>query len=83
MLYLFVIFPPALATAASIAMRAEGVTEMMYLPFAPKSIADAGTAVIPIDVMMSATRSATRNLRKLKVNIKAPWEVRLIPLPKG
>ena len=38
-------FPPALATAASIAARAAGLTEIMYLPLAPRSMAEAGAAV--------------------------------------
>ena len=57
---MFVNLPPAFKTAASIAARAAGLTEIMYLPLAPRSIAEAGTVVIPIVKIIDATSKVTR-----------------------
>jgi len=48
-------FQPKTATAASIAARAAGFTEMMYLPFAPRSMAEVGTAVAFRENIVRAT----------------------------
>jgi hypothetical protein len=51
----------------------------MYLPFTPRSIAVAGTVVIPIEKMIVATKVATRNLTRLDLIIDAPGAVKCFP----
>jgi hypothetical protein len=55
------IFHPALTTAASTAALAVGVTEMMYLAFAPKSRADVGTIVELSEKIVRTTSKETLN----------------------
>ena len=63
-------------TAASTAALAVGVTEMMYLPFAPKSIAVAGTMVLPSEKIVSEITIAKRNLVAALRRILTSWDSR-------
>jgi len=49
-------------TVASIAAFAAGETEMMYLAFAPRSIADVGTIVELSEKIVSSAIAANRTL---------------------
>jgi len=52
---------------------ADGVTEMMYLAFAPRSMADVGTIVELSEKIVSNTINDARNLALEKLSIRAPW----------
>jgi hypothetical protein len=65
-------------TAASIAALAVGVTEMMYLAFAPRSMADVGTIVELSEKIVSITINDARNLALDRLNIGAPWVVHTV-----
>jgi hypothetical protein len=58
---------------ASITALADGVTEMMYLAFAPRSMADVGTIVELSEKIVSNTINDARNLALEKLSIGAPW----------
>jgi hypothetical protein len=68
-----------LATVASIAALADGVTEMMYLAFAPRSMADVGTIVELSEKIVSNTINDARNLALEKLSIGAPWVDHTMP----
>jgi hypothetical protein len=59
-------------TAASTAALAVGLTEMMYLAFAPRSRADVGTAVKLSEMIVSRTRIDTRNFAIVIERMSAP-----------
>jgi hypothetical protein len=64
-----------LTTVASIAALAAGVTEMMYLAFAPRSKADVGTMVELSEKIVSITINDARNLAFERVSMRTPWVV--------
>jgi hypothetical protein len=74
-LYFLSIFQPFFATVASIAAFAVGVTEMMYLAFAPRSMAEVGTIVELSEKIVSNTINDARNLALEILSIRAPWVV--------
>ena len=64
-----------MATVASITAFADGVTEMMYLAFAPRSMAEVGTIVELSEKIVSNTMNDARNLALDNLSIRAPWVV--------
>jgi hypothetical protein len=58
---------------ASITALADGVTEMMYLAFAPRSMADVGTIVELSEKIVSNTINDARNFALDILSIRAPW----------
>jgi hypothetical protein len=60
------------------AALAEGVTEMMYLAFAPRSSAVVGTIVELSEKIVSRTINDARNLAFDTLNIGTPWLEALI-----
>ena len=60
-------------TVASIAALADGVTEMMYFAFAPRSSAVVGTIVELSEKIVSRTIKDARNLALDTVSIETPW----------
>jgi hypothetical protein len=64
---------------ASITALADGVTEMMYLAFAPRSMADVGTIVELSEKIVSITINDARNLALDILSISSPRVVHTMP----